>query len=596
MWIPALAGAMAFSLTLPTAHLTGRDGVIYSNSIHSLLFIIMGGRLWVGAAKGLVRDRRRTATALVLSFFFSLFLLVGSSLETTENFNIMRIGSYPILVFSAIFLLPLLEAVWQWLKRTEETKEGKEQKKGEAQEKGKTHFLRNSLLLLLCWLPVFLAFFPGAFVYDAYEEFVQADTGAYTTHHPLIHVLLLGKSLVFWEKVFGSYNAGIAIYTILQMMVMAAVLSYTIEYLRKNNHCPLREAVILLFYGFFPVIPMYAVCSAKDTYFTVFLLLSIVMLLQLYEQQDRFFEKKGNVFLLLFSATLMLLFRNNGVYAYGVWLLIAGAGFPFGKRKKGEGTWLRIMILLLPLLFSFLLNFSMKELLGAQKGGAQEIMTVPIQQMARVYQYAPETYTKQEKEILYEILPQKELHLYTPRISDLLKSKFNNEAFRSNPVRYLTLWGKIGLRKPLIYLNAWLLTSYGYWYPDGVINVYGGTARHTIVYEDSSYFGFETEPPGVRHSLLPLLEKVYRKISLDLFQQRIPGISLFFSPGFMFWCFSLCMGYYIWNRKNKLVIPFLLPFLVWMTVLLGPTYLVRYVLILWMAAPLFAMGIQTKRQ
>ena len=76
------------------------------------------------------------------------------------------------------------------------------------------------------------------------------------------------------------------------------------------------------------------------------------------------------------------------------------------------------------------------------------------------------------------------------------------------------------------------MTSYGYWYPDAVINVYGGNATHTIVYEDSSYFGFETEPPGVRESKFTLLEKVYRKISLELFQQKIPGLSLFFSPGF----------------------------------------------------------------
>ena len=68
----------------------------------------------------------------------------------------------------------------------------------------------------------------------------------------------------------------------------------------------------------------------------------------------------------------------------------------------------------------------------AQKGGSQEIMTVPIQQMVRTYLYSPDTYTDEEKELLFGMISEKEMHLYNARLSDLVKSQFNNEKFKEN--------------------------------------------------------------------------------------------------------------------------------------------------------------------
>lgn len=53
--------------------------------------------------------------------------------------------------------------------------------------------LRYAIILFLCWLPVFLAVYPGFFAYDATEELQEVLTGQYVTRHPLLHVLMLGK-------------------------------------------------------------------------------------------------------------------------------------------------------------------------------------------------------------------------------------------------------------------------------------------------------------------------------------------------------------------------------------------------------------------
>jgi len=215
----------------------------------------------------------------------------------------------------------------------------------------------------------------------------------------------------------------------------------------------------------------------------------------------------------------------------------------------------------------------------------QELLTVPIMQMARVYAYEQDTLSAEQREALYEILPHEALMRYTPKVSDGVKIDFNNEAYSQNPAKYLKLWAELGMEHPFAYLNAWFMTSYGFWYPDAVIDVYRGNSVFTFTYGDSSYFGFETEQPGIRQSRLPILEEAYRRLSLELTQQRIPVLSMLFSPGFFFWMMMLVLGKFAYKKQWKKLLPYGLPVLLWLTVILGPTYLVRYVLFLWVILP-----------
>ena len=51
---------------------------------------------------------------------------------------------------------------------------------------------RVFLLIFLCRLPAFAVLYPGSFAYDVPFQLEQIATGAYSTHHPLVHTLLLG--------------------------------------------------------------------------------------------------------------------------------------------------------------------------------------------------------------------------------------------------------------------------------------------------------------------------------------------------------------------------------------------------------------------
>ena len=388
--------------------------------------------------------------------------------------------------------------------------------------------------------------------------------------------MLLGVPIRGAEH-FGLHaNVGIAVYTIFQMLVLSGVFAYALFLLKKWNSNRVYRGVTLLVLGLFPVFPMYAVCSAKDTLFTSCLFLVILTLIDYVK--DKALWSKKRILIFVAGSVGMMLLRNNGIYAYIILipvLLLLGM-----KRWKKTSV-----LMVLSLVLFFLCSNALKISLHAVDEEHQEILTVPIQQLTRTYQYAPETFSNEEKQVLFEILSPEALNTYAPKVSDIVKSQFDNDTYAKNPSKYLSLWAKIGLRKPFIYANAWFLTSYGYWYPDAILNCYGGIPRFTFQYTESSYFGFETEPPGIRHSLLPVLEEWYRNISLQLFQQRVPVVSMLFSPGFLFWVFAFFWIYLLREKKREIFAVLSIIALLWFTVIFGPTTLVRYMLILWFIIP-----------
>ena len=579
----AIAGVVALFQTISILPEAEKSYVAISNSFLGIWCCILSIIVFEKVVSTLEASKKIEVIAgFIYSVALAFALTVGKSLETVENLNVTDVKIWINIVVLSLYFTPFMCFSWKRLEKLwEHIEVGKEKSSNTFQLK---EFFLFWLVIFLCWIPVFMAFYPGAFVYDATDEYVQVATRTFTTHHPLAHVLLLGGMVCAGNKFFDSYNVGIAMYTICQMVVLSGVFSYTVCHIKKKINYKYITWGTILFYGLFPVIPMYAVCSAKDGIFTAAFLVVTVKMLQLMEGTKEFFKNKGNVIVSVIAAVVMMLFRNNGMYAYIVWIPLIVIVCIFVKKDKKDILKITILMIVSVMLFvgsSKVLTLVTK----ADASESQEIMTVPIQQMVRTYQYSPDTYSEEEKAILYEIIPQEDLHLYNARISDLVKSKFNNATFNADKGKYLVLWAKIGMRKPMIYLNAWLMTSYGYWYPDAVINVYGGNAVHTFTYQDSSYFGFETEYPGVRESKFPWLEEQYRRISLELYQQKVPGVSMLFSPGFMFWIFVFCYAYFLQKEKWNQVLSFSGSLLLWATVILGPTYLVRYVLILWFVLP-----------
>ncbi|MBP9996397.1 MAG: hypothetical protein KBT19_03875 [Lachnospiraceae bacterium] len=558
------------------------ENIRYANSMMSVFVFVAGSYMLCKLVPVFVKQGKRECIwAVVFSFCLSGALHYGARLEAVDSIRIADMDMWIHILALTLFLAPVIAYLWDtlpgFLMSVLSTK-------SENRDDKKFAFYRIWILIFVLWIPTFLALYPGAFVYDAREEYVEVISRAFTTHHPLVHVLALGGTIHAAEYVGLDANVGIAVYVVIQMLILSAILAYAVRklYLYGMNH-KYCFAMTLVF-GLFPIFPMYAVCTAKDTLFTGFFLLVIICLIDFVK------IRKINNGLFVAGSVCMMLLRNNGIYAY----LVSIPLIVMLLWKKRDKRLMRLVVLMvLSIVLAFGGNTVLKLATGASDNEHQEMLTVPIQQLARVYTYSKETFSQDELNTLYEIIPQENLETYSLRVSDIVKSGFDNMAYEKNPAKYRKLWADIGMRKPIIYFTAWLGTSYGYWYPDALNNVYKGNQMYTFQYDKSSYFGFETEPPGHRDSKFGLLERFYEHLSLDLYQQRIPVVSMLFAPGFVFWVYALVlfgnmMRGRMWKEYDGYVmsVPLIPVGMLWLTVLLGPTTLVRYVLILWMIIPL----------
>ena len=535
-----------------------------------------------------MKANKENTLAWLMSGLFGIlagiFLVFGYQLETYDQINIHDKNA--MLVLLALMIIITVDTRYVW-RNYDLAHSGSKlfgiivlPEKGKEREFSKKDYIINFLSLAALCLPVFLAEFPGFFVYDAQDELNEVLTRSFSTHHPLLHVILLGGTIALFHKLLGTWNAGIAAYIILQMLVISAVYAYVVSFLQKNGTGKKMRVLILGFYGLFPTIVMYTLCSCKDGLFSAFLLLLTVLLIELIHDPELFINDRKKIASFVAVAVLMPLFRHNGFYAY--LLFVPFAIFFFRKKLKP----ILVVMLIAPVMLYLIISSGLSFLCHTEGTHHQEMLTVPIMQLSRVYSYDGESLSEDEKQEIEKYIPRDNLMRYTPRVSDQVKIGFNNELYEKNSRDFWNIWRKELFEHPLAYLNAWMLTSYGYYYPPAVINVYKGNTVYSFTYDESSYFGYEVEPPGERITLIPAIDKLYRYISIGSFQKDNKVLNLFFTPGLYLFIYMYVFAYRLSKKRMKGILPFIPMVLTFCTVLLGPTYLVRYVLYLWTCLPL----------
>lgn len=454
----------------------------------------------------------------------------------------------------------------------------------------RVHWGAIFVFLVICYTITFLAVFPGFFSYDATMAYLQVYRGELTSQHPWIHTLLLGYICEFSMSHLGHANIGIALYIYTQMLFVAGCFTYTLYSIKKRTKHNSTVFFSLLFYALFPTIHMFVLCSAKDTIFTAAMLILIILLRNMFEDAEHFFHSKPNCIAFVLFAFAFMILRKNAIYAMVAFTPIF---LFFLKRHRRKGFFLLALAFLLFCLYEIPLT----RVVGIKNIGPQESLSVPSQQLARAYNEDIGLFTDEEIRSIENFYPPENLETYLPKLADNTKGVLNREYFESHIGEYFRLWGSIGLKAPEIYLNSFLINTYGFWYPFASLDGYKGYAgmkgtklENAEVY----YFAYETETPGERKSLIPALDSFYFWISTTNLHHKIPVLSLLFSPGFLFWVF-VASGLYCIHRKRRQYYPaFVLMFLLWLTVQLGPISLVRYVLFLFFALPIIISAVDAR--
>ncbi len=533
-----------------------------------------------------MRNRiRRLVFAGITGVILSFCLVAGYYLDSFDSLDLLSGEFYWKFFLGALLLWAAVwggfEALPVFWKRYVKKPVGGTQKKAagkllQALEGLRLPYVLCVAVMLLCWLPALLSIFPGAFSYDAYEEWTQVRDGMITSHHPVLHVLLLGGLVEGFYSLTGSYNVGIAVYSVLQMLLLSNAFALSIFFQKKFRLSGVWQLFSLIFYCASPVIQLFSICATKDVLFTAAQLMFLQMVILFYCKREEFFSKKSLLAAFGIFTFFTMTLRNNGLY---IALIICICMLAACRKEKREYR-IKLALVFAGILAAYgLYTGPFYSILSVKPGGVEEMLSVPIQQMARVYRYDYDTLGEEELELLYAVLPQENLEAYRPTVSDFVKAGFQEEVFSENRMAYLRLWAEWGLKHPLTYVNSFLVNTVDFWYPFAVIDGYRDA------YGKSSYFDYMVDRPGEEVVLLKGFHRYYEAISHDKAVQKNGWSFLFLSPGWLlslFWIFFLR----IWCEKQyRLMVPLLVFLLTLLTALLGPIALVRYVLIFFFGFP-----------
>lgn len=428
------------------------------------------------------------------------------------------------------------------------------------------YYLFCYFALLIAYLPVYLAYFPCLFNYDASYQISQT-VGTYNTQQPLIHTLYLQFFYyIVGQNWLGSFTAGIACSCVVQALVFAAMLAYVHLFLYRVNMGRIFRMIVLGLSALLPFFPILAISTVKDTFFTGFIALFAVCLFY-WENDPSYFKAKRHKALYFCSIAGIVLFRNNGIYAVLFALLFSG--YSFLIRKKSLSFPVHTV---LGLILSVLVSSGISSAVSAAPGDTQDMLSVPYHQMAYVYQLRESELSEEEKSVLKGMMP--EIETFEPFLAESVcfTAKELKDLSKEEIGCYLNLFRKY----PLEYIHAFMLKNMGYFYlwDTSHAQIYG-----TIPEERQGYIATNIiDGYGIEHtSLLPPLEKLYETLFTSNRYQNLFALRILCTPSTYFWLLTIFL-FYSWDlRRNNMTSFAFLGGLI-LTYLAAPCVLIRFAL------------------
>lgn len=501
--------------------------------------------------------KRKNVVTMILSFIFTIFLTIGSSFIISDSLD--AVIKHPIItmlmmVISFIILNAIITFLFNKLDNYEVKEKKNDKKTGFISKMIDKHpFWFSLIVILLFWLIYIIAFYPAIMSpdpsfqilqffgidnkYSTYVNLIDKSV-IITNHHPVIHTLLIGSCVKLGVSIFNSTNAGLFIYSIIQTLILASTLSYTIKFLKEINVSVNVRKVLLFIYALVPVFPFYAMSPVKDVIFGCLIILYIISIYKFIKLKN-----KINVKTMIKEIILMILitlFRNNGIH-------IIILSFPFLLLLGRKNLMKYLIIFIVVVLSYFTYDKVILPHFKITPGSVREMLSIPFQQTARYVIKNDDKIPEKDKKAIDKILEYDTLKKrYDPEKADDVKNKFNKDATDKDLKNYFKVWFKELKDDPKTYVEATLNNTYGYFYPvktnwyiyvneNKTINNYG--------------FDYHFNDLNVLRSALMVYGLIF---------PYIPFLGLIVNIGFNTWILLFMMAYLIYRKKYKEII-YLIP-------------------------------------
>lgn len=452
-------------------------------------------------------------------------------------------------------------------------------------------------VLFLCWFPVWLAYYPGICSYDIPAQMTQILTGQYNTHHPLIHTLLM-EGFYRLGNIAGNDNLGIGLYTFLQMVVLAGTMAGMIAVWTRWKLKRWQGILLTLYCALLPVNGYMSITTTKDIFFAIFVIWFFVGI-YVYLNKE---EKCTKVIhpLLIVAAAGVCLFRNNGKYALAViWGVLAIMLLCNAMKKRKLRKWMGLFTdISIGLIGGCLVAACLAKGLNASPGDKREMLSMPIQQLARTFVYhggagiLPEddnTMENQDKELIKELFLNESYKYYRPEISDPVKRHTNTYVVRYRTGEFVKTYLNLLREYPGDFINAALEVNAG-WF--SLTDKSHATINQFEIKEGFGYIqtNWSKELGGTnlyQDSKWPWLRERMNSFADNNTYLQIPLVRYLVAPGIYLWGYLLLAIWLLLHKKYNDLLPFTWVLGYYGTLILGPTVQMRYLYPLMIAFPFF---------
>ena len=436
-------------------------------------------------------------------------------------------------------------------------------------------------ILLVCWLPLLIAYYPGMLNYDVHTEYMQYVAGEWDNRHPLLYIVLCYAVYGLGDMI-GQPTLAILAVTLCRMVVFAAALAYSCVFAARRRAPRWALLGMTAGYALLPIFSVMAVSSAKDTPFAAAVLMLSLLSWEALEDPKAFFACRKKKVLLILSILFTWHMRKNGVAALILLpLLIAGVkGYRIQMTKLcGAGV-----------LLSGLLALGMNMLLQPAAQPSFQTYSLPAQQLVRAYHVG--NMTEEEREELRGWYRSSEWGLqFLPHLADAAKGTLLADRLAGEGDAFMDLWARVGKKNVRVYTEAFLLLNIGSWYPDdqthaNIYRPYGSDIGYLPTSEyDMSEFGIR------QYNLLPGVRALFEQICRRNSYQKYPVISQLFCTATPLWLILFAVFTLIAQKRGRLAIAAAGVLALWLSYLLGPCTLTRYMLPLFCLAPVMMVSL-----
>lgn len=453
-------------------------------------------------------------------------------------------------------------------------------------------FLLVWAFLFVSWIPAWLVLYPGVLSYDIISQTGSALGEITNNHHPILHTWLLRVFMRLGDALFSSYESGLGLLSLLQMVTLSYALARLVLLLRKKEVPVLAVMLTALLSAFWFMNACLSVTMVKDTLHAAFLVLFACHFTEIATNPSEYVQRKRNLLILPVVSFLMCALRNNGIHIY-LFCFAALFLLRIPQIRKAKRHLALIAAILLPVLLYKVYTGPVFDALDIAQGEVREALSVPIQQLQRVSARRGAELTGEQTELLESYIVDSPEWMawpmdraYDPFFADPAKSCFYSAHYNEDPIAFWKFYLQTGEQFTKEYITAFLSNTLGYWYPG---------------YFEYSYVMYENYPPEMfatpleRKSIWDsqILKKYYDSVCSSDFWRETPVLRLFFVPGFTLWflLYGLALA---WRKRGFFpkVLPLFLPLIAqYGIMILSPMSSFRYAWPFYLMLPLAMIGI-----